>query len=547
MNCVCAGKSLIKSDKEYKIINTWRALPEIDYFIIQKMKDKLDSSAKRLFSDHEPQGSTAAVFESAEILADPPNADVSEDDSQVNAKEHFMTEADASIAEFGVACEEYHENVLHALWREFTKEVHLLNDTASSNAIELEIDPEETVELYFSQLKEEICNLMHAGEIDWEEAGLVMFDEMVAEELNTSGNDDEFDFQMFFEAGLDALLDLFLMADSPMRVDILNALQKRFIVDTSLAEDDAETRIGELLANVSKEIFHSATVTGMTRFAAARTYFENLCQTEGTVNSEIRNDVITKTSPLFRDEDTIEISPLLLPPRSNDALERDPFPDVSSLVPAIDSMESASSLEENDVLSLYADKEIESEGTVTSEHLSGDHYLVKKEDDGTVTTVAESLDERSSCEPSNRKEFCIVVNGTHYTGIESPTGDSLCDIDDNSNDVSSFEGETTKYRNRRLLTQERKSRSLKRIRLAKRSGKHAMHPQLLTTIKEEGNFDVEERSKSEETSSSAASTLQQDESINQNRSWEVERIMKKRTIRYRHTLRVKSRTNSKEV
>ena len=174
--------------------------------------------------------------------------------------------------------------MLHALWREFTKEVSLLNDTADSNSIELKSDPEEIVELFFSQLKEEINNLMHAEEIDWEEAGLIMFDAMVAGELDSRVDDDEFDFQRFFEAGLDALLDLFLMADSPLRYDILNALQKRFIVDTSLAEDDAETRTGELLANVSKEILHSATETGMNRFEAARIYFEKLIHREETAN-----------------------------------------------------------------------------------------------------------------------------------------------------------------------------------------------------------------------------------------------------------------------
>ena len=61
---------------------------------------------------------------------------------------------------------------------------------------------------------------MHVEEIDWEEARLIMFDAMVAGELDASIDDDEFDVQMFFEVGLDALLDLFLMADSPMRIDI---------------------------------------------------------------------------------------------------------------------------------------------------------------------------------------------------------------------------------------------------------------------------------------------------------------------------------------
>ena len=92
--------------------------------------------------------------------------------------------------------------------------------------------------------------------------------------------------------------------------------------------------------------------------------------------------------------------------------------------------------------------------------------------------------------------------------------------------------------------QERKSQRHKSIRPAKQSGKHAIHPQLLTTIKEEENLDVEKLSKSEETGSSAASALE--ESINQNRKWGVGQILKKRTTGYRHASRVKSRTNSKE-
>ena len=319
----------------------------------------------------------------------------------------------------------------------------LLNDTANSNAIELESDPEEIVELFFSQLKEEINNLMHAEEIDWEEAGLIMFDAMVAGELDSRVDDDEFDFQRFFEAGLDALLDLFLMADSPFCSDILNALQKRFIVDTSLAEDDAETRTGELLANVSKEILHSATETGMNRFEAARIYFEKLIHREETANQGVSSNLTTQTSPLFRDEHPDGTSPMLLPQRSDIDLDVDSFPRMSSI--AVDC------LELKDASSLYADEDTEAEETFTVEHLSGDDVLVKKEDEVTITTVAESLDDLSSCNSSNRKEFSIVVNGTCYTGTECMADNSLGDIVDNSSDMSGSEGESRK----RELDQQR--------------------------------------------------------------------------------------------
>ena len=61
---------------------------------------------------------------------------------------------------------------------------------------------------------------------------------------------------------------------------ISNALQKIFVVDTSLVEDDLETRVGELLANVSKEIFQSAAEMNCSRFEASCVYFEELCHQE---------------------------------------------------------------------------------------------------------------------------------------------------------------------------------------------------------------------------------------------------------------------------
>ena len=50
-------------------------MPEIDCFIVQKMRDNLDSNAKSLVSDREPQGSTATVFKNAAIPPELPSAD----------------------------------------------------------------------------------------------------------------------------------------------------------------------------------------------------------------------------------------------------------------------------------------------------------------------------------------------------------------------------------------------------------------------------------------------------------------------------------------
>ena len=73
-------------------------------------------------------------------------------------------------------------------------------------------------------------------------------------------------------------------------------------MDTSLVEDDPETRVGELLANVGKEIFQSAAEINWTRFEASCIYFEELCYQEETERKKIDNNLMTETSPLFRDK-----------------------------------------------------------------------------------------------------------------------------------------------------------------------------------------------------------------------------------------------------
>ena len=115
------------------------------------------------------------------------------------------------------------------------------------------------------------------------------------------------------------------MTDSPMHGDILNAMQRKFITDSSLVEDDPEIRMGELLANASKEILHSATVTGITRFEAAQMYFKKLCQSGRPANQELSSNLATETSHLFRDEEPVEFGPLLLSPNSNIAPEGNSF------------------------------------------------------------------------------------------------------------------------------------------------------------------------------------------------------------------------------
>ena len=103
-----------------------------------------------------------------------------------------------------------------------------------------------------------------------------------------------------------------------------------------------------------------------------------------------------------------------------------------------------------------------------------------------------------------------------------------------------------KDRNRRLLTQERKSQSLKRVRRSKQSGKHAKHSPRLMVIKEEANGSDEEDCKSEAEISSAVNLSNQEETIEDVGSREIVSMLKKRTVKCRHGTRVRSRIKTKK-
>ena len=277
---------------------------------------------------------------------------------------------------------------------------------------------------------------------------------------------------------------------------------------------------------------------GITRFEAARMYFETLCQSGGLADQEISSNLATETSPLFRDEEPVEIGPPLLLPNSNLATDVNLTPNLLSPV--------VTSLESEEDLSIYTDAKTKAEESVTAEILIGDVDLVKKEEDCTVTTIAESLDEISSCESSTRKEFSVVVNGTIYTGIKSSSDDSSCDATVNANEVSAIEGETLKDRNRRLLIQERESRGRKKIRSSKESVKHPRPSPILSTIKEEDGCNIEECILLEAESDRAAELSIQDDTTANNRNWEIERMLQQRIVKRRQTSRPCGQSKSKK-
>ena len=138
------------------------------------------------------------------------------------------------------------------------------------------------------------------------------------------------------------------------------------------------------------------------------------------------------------------------------------------------------------------------------------------------------------------------MNGTLYTGIKSSSDDCSCDTSVNANEVSAIEGETLKDRNRRLLIQERESQGRKKIRSSKEPGKHPRLSPRLGTIKEEDGCNVEECVWLEAKSDCAAELSKQDDTTDNNRIWEIERMLKQRTVKRRQASRLYSQSKSKK-
>ena len=103
-----------------------------------------------------------------------------------------------------------------------------------------------------------------------------------------------------------------------------------------------------------------------------------------------------------------------------------------------------------------------------------------------------------------------------------------------------------KDRNRRLLIQERESRGWKRIRPSRKSGKHSRLSSRLSTIKEEDGCNVEECVLLEAKSDCAAEPPKQDDATDDNRIWEIERVLRQRAVKRRQALRLYSHSKSKK-
>ena len=130
--------------------------------------------------------------------------------------------------------------------------------------------------------------------------------------------------------------------------------------------------------------------------------------------------------------------------------------------------------------------------------------------------------------------------------LKNSSDNSSCDESVNSNEDSAIEGETLKDRNRRLLVQERESQGRKRIRPSKRSGRYQRISPRLRRIKEEDGCNVEKCVLLEAISDCTAEVPEQRETTDDNRIWEIERMLKKRIVKRRQVLRVNSHSKSKK-
>ena len=112
--------------------------------------------------------------------------------------------------------------------------------------------------------------------------------------------------------------------------------------------------------------------------------------------------------------------------------------------------------------------------------------------------------------------------------------------------ITVIKGETLKDRNRRLLIQERDSQRGKRIRPAKKSSKLPRPPSRMSTIKEGDSCNVEECVLLEAKSVCAAQLSKQEDTTDNNKSWEIERVMKQRAVTRRQTWRPCGHSKSKK-
>ena len=92
----------------------------------------------------------------------------------------------------------------------------------------------------------------------------------------------------------------------------------------------------------------------------------------------------------------------------------------------------------------------------------------------------------SSISSSGSDEWSLVDNGTRYFGHLRPERRFVVDLEDMNDSVGHFPRETTKERNRRLLTQERLIQArLDETRQSRRASKHSKQVEMLRAIKEE--------------------------------------------------------------
>ena len=81
-----------------------------------------------------------------------------------NLKDQFELEAIGLIAQFGINCNTFHEQVLPALWNTFKREISLLVEERESFAWYLKGNPEEIIGWRFSKAEGEIDVVVMKGQ-----------------------------------------------------------------------------------------------------------------------------------------------------------------------------------------------------------------------------------------------------------------------------------------------------------------------------------------------------------------------------------------------
>ena len=168
-------------------------------------------------------------------------------------------------------------------------------------------------------------------------------------------------------------------------------------------------------------------------------------------------------------------------------------------------------------------------------HSDKECSVEQKEDCDTAMTAAESVDVSSVvCSDEVHlnldNRWSMVVNGTTYIGNARPGGNSLFGMEKDCSGDSPIHHATNKERNRRLLSEYRKSHTnLPKSKKLKQAGKHLNCKKELQIIREENVTAEAMKDSVEGDGSVSGNNMNRKDSTEDERRQQVVRILKKRT------------------